>query len=365
MSEKVKAAVIEGEQSLSIKEFNMPTIGEDEAILKVELVGVCSTDGTIYSGDGDFASPVIPGHEVVGHIVDIGEKAAQYYRVKEGDRVVVYPFIRCGNCQSCREGEPIFCDERRAYGTFVSSNEPPHLWGGYSEYMYISPGSSLFPVSEKVSAEAAILTSAVLGNGVRWVQSGDKPIYGEPVVILGPGPQGLAATIAASEAGASPIIVTGMAGDESRLEMAEMCGADITINISHLNGGLKDEIKYQLAGDLPITAVDVTGTVPGVQSAINVVGKGGTAVIASLMGANSEVPVEIDEFRRKDAWIKGVFSHREEHVEHATKLIEDDSYPLESMVTSKFDLENSEEAIRTVMGEENLDQENIKVAIQP
>jgi threonine dehydrogenase-like Zn-dependent dehydrogenase len=230
--------------------------------------------------------------------------------------------------------------------------------------MYIAPGSSLYKISEDVSAEAAILTAAVLGNGLRWIQSGARSIYGQPVTVLGPGPQGLAVTIAASEAGASPIIVTGIKGDETRLELAKKCGADITINISELDGDLKDEIESQLGGRLPTTVVDVTGTVPGVQTAVDLVEREGTAVIASLMGEDSKVPLEIDEFRRKDAWIKGVFSHRASNVEHSTKVIERDEYPFEDMVTSVFELENSEEAIRTVMGETNQDRENIKVAIR-
>lgn len=365
MAPTSRAAVIERPGELSIREFDRPDIGPKEALLDVEMVGVCATDPKIYHGDGNYEMPIVPGHEIIGHVAEIGDAARKRYGVDEGDRVIVFPFIRCGECQACLAGNPVFCEEQRAYGTFVSSEEPPHLWGGYGEHMYVAPGSTLVPISESVPAEAGVLVSAVLGNGIRWTRVDNSSIYCEPILIQGPGPQGLAATIAADHAGASPILVTGVEGDERRLRMAERCGADCTINVSELDDSLRAEVATILDDELPMTVLDVTGNENGIQASFDTVGREGTVIVAGLLGDGVEMPVAFDDLLYRDVSVQTVLSHRVSHVEQAVKLVESGDYPFEEFVTHEFPLAEAERAIRTTAREIESDTEPIKVAIRP
>lgn len=365
MTDTSCAAVIKSPGQMSVEEFPIPSIGPEEALLEVEMVGVCSTDGKIYQGDENYASPLIPGHEILGRIEEIGAVALDQYGVTRGDRVIVFPFIRCDACSACRKNKPMFCETRRGYGTFVSCEEPPHLWGGYSKYMFLAPGSTLIPIDDAVRPEAGILVSAVLGNGVRWTAAGRRAPSHEPILIQGAGPQGLAATIAARHAGATPIFVTGIDGDEDRLNLAERYGADETINVSSLERSLADYLEEYLDGRLPPTVLDVTGSPAGLSASLNSVADEGTVVVAGLFGDDVDVPVAFDELLYRDITIRSVFSHRDVHARQAARLIERADDPFSEMVTHTYPLEEAEKAVRVAARLDEDGPDPIKVAIEP
>ncbi len=91
MTRESRAVVLTGPGSLELRRFPLPLIGEEDGLLKVELVGVCGSDPGIFSGRstrGQRPYPIILGHEIVGRIVEIGEKAKRRLGVEVGDRVV-------------------------------------------------------------------------------------------------------------------------------------------------------------------------------------------------------------------------------------------------------------------------------------
>ncbi|WP_162562664.1 zinc-dependent alcohol dehydrogenase [Salinigranum rubrum] len=365
LPESVRAAVVDEPGHITIQEFDMPEVGTDGLLLEVEMTGVCGTDPKIYEHKrADVTLPVIPGHEMVGRVAKIGDDAREMYHVDVDDRIVARPQIACGQCEECFTNGPIFCEHGRNYGITVPSTEPPHLWGSYSEYMYIAPVSSVIKISDSVTPEAAILGPAVLGNSIRWTQEG-ADLFANPIVIQGPGPQGLGAVIAAKEAGASPIIITGVNGDEARLEMAEQLGADLTINVSELDGPLENEVRDVLDGKLSPRVLDTTGHPAGMQNSLDVVGREGTVVMIGQGGAGVETPVEFDSLISRDVTIENFRSHRIPHARQAMRFIEETDYPLEDLVTHVFDLDDAEKAIKTVMGEEDVDEPPIKVVIEP
>ena len=166
---KSRAAVLVEEQRLELDEFPLPKIGPDEGLLRVEHCGLCGTDVEVY--DGAMAAlgipfGIIPGHEPVGIIEEVGENAAERWGVKQGSRVVVEPLIGCGHCRSCLTGNYRMCRTPRE-GTIVSgysfipTTTPPALWGAYSEYMYLDPGTVMHEVPEDLAPEVAALYQPV------------------------------------------------------------------------------------------------------------------------------------------------------------------------------------------------------------
>lgn len=235
MGKKAKAAVMEAPGRIVIKEFDIPNICPEEALLRIEMAGVCASDTKRYYGAKIAKSlPLIMGHEIYGQIEEIGQIAQKIYKVNKGDHVAVEAKIRCGFCEGCITGSYKYCDANLAYGS-ISAARPPHLWGSFAEYMYLAPGSVLHKVPSGTLPEEGVLISAVLANGVNWTRFEGGANIGDTVVVQGVGPQGVACIIGAKESGASPVIATGVTVDQERFKLAKEFGADFTIDVQKQN----------------------------------------------------------------------------------------------------------------------------------
>lgn len=347
---KVRAAVLTAPGQIRIQEFPFPDVGPRDALLRVEMCGICGSDPKTYHGMIKLTEPpLILGHEFIGHIAEIGPEAEKIHGVKKGDRVFVEPYSRCGNCEYCLTGLYRMCENGFVFGTSLSSSVPPHLWGGYSEYVYIPPGCLVHKITEEMRPEAAVLIAAVLSNGITWTRTRGGTSIGDAVVIQGAGAQGLSATIAAKECGASPIIVTGTSIDRVRLKLAREFGADFTINVDEEN--LIEKVREITGGKMANVVVEVTGSPKAVALSPDLVRKRGTIVLASVVGTSTAVPILTDKLALKEIRFQGAFSSEYEAFTAAKKLVESGKYPVEKMVTHRFSLNEAEKAVRTAGGE--------------
>ena len=107
--EKVLAAVKVGPSKTEIREFPMPEIPDDGALMKIEVAGICGTDVKMYK-QPLTGGPVIMGHENVGYIAKAGRKFTERKGFKEGDLVFVEHYIACGKCEWCHLGEYRHCE---------------------------------------------------------------------------------------------------------------------------------------------------------------------------------------------------------------------------------------------------------------
>lgn len=350
MSNKSLCAILVNPGLMEISRFELPRIGPDEGILKVEMAGVCGTDVKFYHGETrPHLLPMVLGHEILGYIESIGEAASRRYSVKAGDRVVIEASIRCDSCYYCATGNYQFCDNRRSYGTSVSCKTPPHLWGAYSQYMYLAPGSMVHKISEAVPAEAAVLTCSVLSNGIQWVQSHGNCRAGSSIVIQGVGQQGLAAAVAARESGARPIIVTGKSADKGRFELAKSFGADYAIDVEAEDP--VEKVRQITGGKMADIVLEVTATPDSMAAAVDMVAKLGTIVYANIVGQDKSFTVASDKLIFKQVRCQFVYTSTVGSVLKAIEIIESGRYPLEKMVTHLFRLEEAEKAIKTVGAE--------------
>ncbi|GFN22350.1 zinc-binding dehydrogenase [Moorellaceae bacterium AZ2] len=358
MALKSRSIVLEGPKRMVLKEFPLPKIGPDEFLLKVEMVGICGGDPIEYEGRNKKTRfPLILGHEVVGRIAEIGHKAAEYYGVKVGDRVTVEPYIICGKCYYCLNGLYQFCQNSRVYGVNVSCDTPPHLWGAYSEYLYGAPGARVHLIKPEIPAEAACM-SAVLGNGVRWVRRLGGVRFGEAVVILGPGAQGLASVIAAKEAGAHPIIVVGKTRNPRKWELAREYGADYNIDIT---------VQDPIAAVSNITnkgmaevVIETTGAAHMMELALELARPAGRVIMVGTCGFEQN-PLTTDLIVFKELRVIGGLGQSWD-TETAVSIINSRKYAVEKMVTHVYPLNQAEEALKFYM---NNTGEAIRVAIKP
>src|SRR6476646_7737032 len=104
-----RAVVQTGARQLELRELPIPEADDDGAVLRVEACGICGSDAEQYAGVLPVRFPLIPGHEPLGVIARIGDRAAKRWRVDVGDRVAVEAPIPCGHCRSCRAGSYQLC----------------------------------------------------------------------------------------------------------------------------------------------------------------------------------------------------------------------------------------------------------------
>lgn len=366
---KVAAAVSFEGRRTEVREFDMPEPDEDAGLLKVELCGICGSDWGYYGTYPKSKGPLIFGHEAVGHVDRLGRYAAKRFGVREGDRVALEEYLPCGHCRYCREGDFRLCDETDTmnrsdsirYGSTPVSIAPA-LWGGYSQYQYLHPNSVFHRVPDHVSAKLATL-ALPLGNGVEWAYLQGGVRVGECVVIQGPGQQGLACVIAAVEAGAGKIIVTGLSNpaDQARLALARKLGAHHTINVDQED--LLETVADLTGGAMADLVIDcASGGTETVTSAIQLATKRGRVILGGRKF--KKVPeFHSDLMIMRFLTVKGMRGHSYEAVELGLQLIASGRYPLEDLCTHVFPLAQTDAGLHTVGGQG--ESGAIHVAIDP
>jgi alcohol dehydrogenase len=278
--------VLKRPRTLERCEFELPVVGADDARLRVEACGLCGTDHEQYSGHLFGGFEFIPGHESIGVIDAIGDEASARWGVAAGDRVAVEVFQSCRTCPQCLAGTYRHCRNhglRDMYG-FIPIDRQPALWGGYAEYQYLSPDSMLLKVPDNLEPAIATMFNP-LGAGIRWGATVPGTGSGDVVAVLGPGIRGLCASVAAREAGAAFVMVTGCGErDHSRLDTAKEFGADLVVDVSESD---PVEALRRAAGQAADIVIDVTAKAPAaLAQAISLARPGGTVVVAGTRGSN-------------------------------------------------------------------------------
>lgn len=350
---------------MELREFPLPEIGEDDGLLRVERVGVCGTDPGIFKGKAGRAPrpyPLILGHEIVGRIHRAGERAASRWGVREGERVVVEYAFGCGECPPCQAGRYTLCHRNHCYGSMIGCSDPPHLFGAYADYLYLPPRAMVHRIGEDISPEEGVLIGAVLGNGVRWLTRIGRCRPGQAVAIVGPGQQGMAATVVAKESGAGPIVVAGLARDKKRLDLCRKLGADIVVSSDEADP--LATLREATGGRMADLVMDVSGHPSGAALALDLAGVGATVVLPGLYGISTQVPLLLDKAVFREVKILGAFSQDFASVEAAIELARRGRYPIREMISHCFPLERAEEAVRLVGGE-GRGEPPLKVVIDP
>lgn len=203
-----------------------PTIvAPTDALVRVELAGLCGSDLHPYHGRERVRADVTPGHETLGEVVATGDGVA---RLQPGDRVVVPFTTSCGHCAACRRGLTARCADGQLFGYGDPDHlEVPALQGAHAQQLRVPlADTTAVAAPPGVDDRVALLLTDNLPTAWEAVQRA-APAAGEPMIVVGLGAVGLCAVAAARAVGADPIIgVDPVAG---RRELAQQLGADTTI----------------------------------------------------------------------------------------------------------------------------------------
>ena len=372
--EKVEAVVIDEPGSMRMQTFPRPEIADDALLLKVDAAGVCGTDKHAYLGHQKLNFPVILGHEVAGTIEKLGSKAEEFMMVvggplAEGDKVAIVPSSQsCGRCYNCihTPHKTALCVNRTVYG-YTNCEAPPHLFGGFAEYMYVHPRSWVFKVPDRVLARGISVLAEPMAVATRTVERAYSPGIphisegfglGKTVAVLGSGPIGLLVIAVLKSVGAGRIIATDLS--DTRLQMAKRMGATETISAA---GPVEDRVQQVM--DLTHGAgaeivFECAGVPPAFSEGLELVARGGKLVEVGHFTDPGDVAISPHLICRKDLDILGVWAYPQIEFDTALAALAQIDVPLEELISHRLPLEKVEDAIH-MMGKEGV----LKVVIEP
>lgn len=347
------AMVLDGPRRLLRREFALPSVGDTAGLLRIEACGLCGTDHEQYSGALGSGFAFVPGHESVGVIEAVGPAAAERWSVSVGDRVAVEVFQSCRTCPACVGGDYRRCQAHGIgdmYG-FIPVDRTPGLWGGYATHQYLGPDSLVLAVPEGVDAVMATLFNP-LGAGIRWGATLPGTGPGDVVVVLGPGIRGICALVAAREAGAGFVMVTGRGpNDHSRLEWASRFGADLVVDV-----GEADPVAElrRVTGGLADVVVDVTAKAPSAfAQAIALARSGGTVVMAGTRGSPATPGFDPDHLVYKELRVLGALGVDTASYQAALELLASGRYPFGDLPRRICDTASVESLLSIMAGEDS------------
>jgi threonine dehydrogenase-like Zn-dependent dehydrogenase len=355
MAETVLAAVRTAPRTTELREFPMPTIPADGALLKMEVAGICGTDVKMYAKPV-IQAPVIMGHENVGMIVEAGRGFVERQGLGEGDRVFVEHYVACYQCEWCRLGEYRHCEatdwrtnpDARRYG-YTTCENPYHLWGGFAQYMYLPWNCVIHRVPDNITdEEAGIITP--LSNGIEWALYDAGVGFMDTVLVQGPGQQGLSQVVACRQAGASLVIVTGTGRDTARLELAKGLGADHVIDVEREDALERVlELTRGRGVDVALDCTAGAGTTPVLLGIDALKRRAGTLLVQGELPKFPDFPLK--KLTEKAITIKSARGHSYRAVELAIEQLTSKRFPLHLLTTHEYGLRDADTAIRAVGGE--------------
>jgi threonine dehydrogenase-like Zn-dependent dehydrogenase len=351
MATTARAATLIGPKQFEVREYPLPEITSEAGLVRMEACGVCGSDIKLQERLG--GSPHILGHENVGIIEKLGAAAARKWGLQEGDRIALEEYMPCGVCEICRSGDFRFCPQtdvslggRRLFYGSTPVDEAPALFGGFSEYLYLHPSAVPHRVPAHIPANEAALYLP-MSNGIEWAYRYGGTQMGDTVVVQGPGQQGLCAVIAAREAGAGCIIVSGLTRDSARLDMARRLGAHHTIDVQQED--FRQKVMDITGGKGANVVVNVSGG--GAATVADAIAVAATARCTIVLAAPGEGSISVSGWGRKRIAIKTANGHSFDSVEQAIRFIASGKDDLQALCTHSYGLEDVGTAIRTVAGD--------------
>lgn len=340
LPEKMKAIVAYEPGDYRFEIVDTPRAGAGEMILKVEACGVCAGDTKAFAGAASFwgldgqakyiKAPMIPGHEFVGTVVEMGEGVKGNWKI--GDRICPEQIVPCGECLFCNTGRHWMCEKHDLFGFQNNVN------GGMAEYVKLTKEALPYFVPADLAVEKAVLVEpyACSFHCVRRAQVTTTDV----VVLSGAGTLGLGMVGALRQANPKTLVVLDM--NDDRLKKAKEFGADII-----MNPGKEDvvaKIKEMTGGYGCDIYIEATGHPSSVHQGLDAIRKMGRFVEFSVFGE----PVTVD-------W--SIISDRKEldllgaHLspfcyDTVIEWIGNGKLPTEGVVTHKFSLEDWADAFQ-------------------
>ncbi len=330
-----------GPGNVAYTDFKDPELHPGHVVIEVRAAGICGTDLGLYnwpeSAVREFkpALPVVMGHEFSGTVSDLG---AGITRFKVGDRVTANPVMSCGTCFYCRTGRPQICDDRPLLGIGVH--------GCFARYLAVRE-ENVFPLPPQASFEMGAMNEVLCCalHALERVPVG----LGDTVVVVGAGPMGFLVLLTAQAAGAARLVMTGLAVDRDRLQVAASLGAHTVV----VDEADPSEVVRELTRGLGADVVfECAGHPSGVPQALRLVRKDGRIGILGMGSGESSFNTATLSHREIDMVGTRAYGPKVWHKSY--DVLASGKVPLAKIVTHRLPLQEAARGIELMTSKEGL-----------
>jgi len=355
----MRGYVCRGDGMAALEELPVPRPAPGEALVKVSTASICTTDLKILSGRFPINPGTVLGHEFVGRFVEASDGVEGFH---PGERVFVPTDTPCGKCFQCLHSwNGQGCQTGGSINGFHFGNLRN---GGHAEYVTVPfAQANLVRIPDSVTDEQAVMLCCVGSTGFGGVERSGLEL-GDTIAIVGQGPVGLSATVAASLRGASQIIAIDSIPE--RLERARQMGADTTVLAGE--GDVVEKVREITDGRMVDVAIEAVGTPETFLTALRLTRPAGTLSNIGNHGISDAVlPLPLDI----GAFMGGIGDKRivstsapggKDRARRLMAMVANGKFDLGPYVTHTFGLDEMDKAIRVFA---DRGEGVFKVAIKP
>lgn len=344
MVAKLKKTVLQEWNKLCVENAPIPTLGEEEALIKLISAGICGTDMHVFAHRHLTATvPRVLGHEYCGEIISINTK--KYPDLKPGDYVTSHPLNACGQCDSCLTGSENVCNDIEIYGI--------HVDGCFSEYFKV-PTNKVYKINKNIDPIVAtqIEPLAVALHDVRL----SNLKRGQSVLIVSAGPIGLLIAIVARQCGASKIVLSEV--NDYRIKLAQNLGFTV---LNTLEDGFENRLFAETGGEGFNVIFEASGSKEGTELVTKVASKGASIIIVGV--PEGKYPFDTGAVLANELQVSGVRIHSRYDFKKAVDMVNSGliNDELKILVSNVFTLDKIEEAFLFNIE----DKEHFKILLKP
>lgn len=297
--------------------------------IKMIYAGICGTDYQVFSGNNRFAKlPLAPLHEGVGEIVEIYDdiEAVEPLGLKIGDRVVIDPIHRCGQCHPCRSGQSNACANFACLGV--------QQQGLAARYVCIS-AEKLLKVAATMESETAVLAEPL---AVAWHAVNRLPLAGLNIAVLGAGTIGNFVAQSAVVLGATVAVID---NNKRKVDLAGDIGLRAFLSESESITSILNDVYPNNNTDV---FFECTGAASVLEEIIAAVPRTSSVVIIG----NHKQPLNLDvaKIQRREIAILGSITYLKQDIEQALRLLEDGRIESRKMISNIYPFERIDTALR-------------------
>lgn len=351
MPSSTRAVVMEEPGEFDVRKFNLPEVGSNDVLMRVELNGICGTDVHINHGGMDLDFPILPGHEFAGYAEELGEDVDtdEFGRQLEvGDPITGMPFWKVEEdwySRNMPHREQIFTG---IAGLGLEPAETANV-GGMSEYVLLPEQTSVYRLPDSLGVKEGALAepmSIAVHAFERAAEAGFPLVkegvgLGSSVAVQGVGPIGLLTVAVADHAGSGRIIAVDAL--EERLELAEAFGATNTVNLSEYASDKEviSAVKERTDSGLgPDAVFECAGVPEAFAQGIEMPHDGGYYIEAGHYAYNGEIEINPTRIVQKELTILGSKAAPSRQFGTGVKILADivDKVPLAEMFNFPVDM---------------------------
>ena len=363
---KARVAMMTEKKHFELQEYDLPEVGDDDILVKVEGCGVCGTDAHEYKNDPFGLIPVVLGHEGTGEIVKMGKNVkvdTAGKPVKVGDKIVTCMIFKDDPEITMFDLNKKNVGGADVYGLLPDDDVKFNGW--FADYIFIRGGkfgSTFFNVSDlDLDSRILIEPCAVLVHAVERAKTTGILKFNSRVVVQGCGPIGLICIAVLRTMGIENIVAVD--GNEQRLAFAKRMGAGETVNFMNYKGidNLANAVKDAFGGHLADFAFQCTGSPVAHSNIYKFIRNGGGLCELGFFinGGDATINPHFDlcskEITLVGSWVYTLrdYATTFDFLKRAIAI----GLPIKELITHRFPLEEMNEALET-----NLAQKGLKIA---